>query len=85
MKNAFYHLCTNIWKHIQQYRLQAQYNANDDFAVYLCMFCGLALLPPEEVISQENKSVMLDYFEGTNNGTFGHNASRRNPILFIGL
>ena len=59
---CFYHLCTNVWKHIQQYGLHSQYNVNDENALHLQMVCTLALLPPEEVIREENVSELLDYF-----------------------
>lgn len=98
IKGCFYHLCANVWKHIQSLGLQPQYNADEDFALHLRMICALAFIPPNSVIDafvevcqcirnnfNDIADDLIQYFEDTYIGRFRQNAPRRNPIFNIGL
>ena len=95
-KGCFYHLCSNIWKYIQNLGLQVEYNADHDFPLHLRMLCTLAFRSRGDftngfdVLCQEirnNFNVdaddLLDYFEDTYIGRFQHNAPHRNLIFAI--
>ena len=46
---CFYHLSSNIWKHIQSSGLQAHYVNDDEFSIHLRMIAALAFVPPFDV------------------------------------
>ena len=83
IKGCFYHLCSNIWKHIQILGLQVQYNTDHDFALHLRMVCALVFVPPNDVINSfvalcqeirnnfnDDADDLLEYFEDTYIGRF---------------
>ena len=49
MYGCFYHLCSNMWKRIQQSGLQERYINDPEFALHLRMISALAFLPPNDV------------------------------------
>ena len=96
VKGCFYHLSSNIWKHIQNLGLQQRYNDDQEFAVNLRMLCALAFLPPAHVIQgfddladhirqnyNQDVDELLDYFEDTYIGRYRRNAPRRQPMFAI--
>ena len=40
IKGCFYHLCSNIWKHIQNFRLQERYKGDRAFALQIRMIAA---------------------------------------------
>ena len=98
VSGCFFHLCSNLWKHIQSGGMQEQYIADQQFALYLRMVAALAFVPPQDV---ENSFVQvdrlirnqypgdadefLDYFEDTYIGRYRQNAARRAPMFAIEL
>lgn len=98
IKGCFYHLCSNVWKHIQNLGMQVRYTQDQEFALHLRMICALAFLPPNDVIngfddlSNEIRNTfngdaddLLEYFEDTYIGRFRRNAPRRAPLFAIEL
>ena len=49
MHGCFYHLCSNMGKHIQQSELQERYINDPEFALNLRMISALAFVPPNDV------------------------------------
>ena len=49
MRGCFYHLCSNIWKRIQQSGLQERYINDPEFALHLRTINALASAPPSDV------------------------------------
>ena len=49
MYGCFYHLCSNMWKRIQQSGLQERYINDPEFALHLRMSSALAFVPPNDV------------------------------------
>ena len=49
VKGCFFHLCSNIWKHIQNLGLSIHYKDDEEFALHLRMISALAFLPPADV------------------------------------
>ena len=97
-KGCFFHLSSNVWKHIRNLGMQARYNQEPEFALHLRMLCALAFLPPNDVINgfvalcQQIRNTfnadaddLLEYFEDTYIGRFRQNAPRRNPLFAIDL
>lgn len=95
---CFYHLCSNIWKHIQEAGLQAHYVADDEFSIHLRMIAALAFVPPNDVADSFDELCaairnlynieadnVLDYFEDHYIGRFRRNAPRRPPTFAIEL
>ena len=37
VKGCFFHLCSNIWKHVQNHGLAQRYNHEEEFALHLRM------------------------------------------------
>ena len=54
---CFFHLCSNIWKHIQDSGLQGRYIAEVDFALHLRMIGALAFVPPNDVVASFDELV----------------------------
>ena len=84
---CFYHLSSNIWKHIQSSGLQAHYVNDDEFSIHLRMIAALAFVPPFDVEDAFEELALeirnrfnieaddvLDYFEDTYIGRFRRNA-----------
>ena len=88
-KGCFFHLCSNIWKHVQNLGLAQRYNHEEEFTLHLRMISALAFLPPEDVIDgfeelsdtirelyNDTVDGLLQYFEDTYIGRFRRNAPR---------
>ena len=97
-KGCFYHLCSSVWKHIQDLGLVVHYLADAQFAILLRMIAATAFLPPADVIQgfddlcdeirnlyQAEADDLLEYFEDTYIGRFRRNAPRRPPLFPIVL
>ena len=78
VNGCFFHLSSNMWKHIQTFGLQGQYMNNDIFALHLRMIAALACAPPNDVIASFDMVAdeirlqygdvaddILEYFEDT--------------------
>ena len=50
VKGCFFHLCFNVWKHVQNAELQVRYVEEPEFALQLRMLTALAFLPPQDVV-----------------------------------
>ena len=50
VKGYFFHLCFNVWRHIQNIRLQVRCMEEPGFALQLRMFTALAFFPPQDVV-----------------------------------
>ena len=93
MKGCFFHLSSNLWKHIQRFGLQGRYQNDDVFALHLRMLAALAFIPPSTVIEAFGELVdvirfidqFIDYFEDTYIGRFRRNAPRRQPMFSMEL
>ena len=98
IKFCFYHLCSNVWKHIQNLGMQVRYDQDQEFALHLKMICALAFFPPDDVINgfddlcneirntfNGDADDLLEYFEDTYIGRFRRNAPRRAPLFAIEL
>ena len=85
----------NIWKHIQEARLQARYTTDNNFAKHLKVIRALAFVPPDDVIATFDQladeirnhyngdvDVVLDYFEEHYVGRYRRNAPRAEPRSF---
>ena len=96
MYGCFYHLCSNMWKRIQQSGLQERYINDPEFALHLRMISALAFLPPNDVQNSfdqlaalirnqygNDADVVLDYFEDHYVGRFRVNAQRGMPTFPI--
>ena len=98
VKGCFFHLCSNVWKHVQAAGLQVRYLEEPEFALQLRMLTALAFLPPQNVtagfVSVCNEirrnfgdaaEELLAYFEDTYIGRFRVDAARGNPLFSIEL
>lgn len=98
VKCCFFHLSSNIWKHIQNLGLALRYNQDEEFGLHLRMVSALAFLPPGDVIDGFEElsdniqelygdavGGLLEYFEDTYIGRFRRNAARRPPIFATDL
>ena len=96
MYGCFYHLCSNMWKRIQQSGLQERYINDPEFALHLRMISALAFLPPNDVQNSFDQLAalirnqygndadgVLDYFVDHYVGRFRVNAQRGIPIFPI--
>ena len=72
VKGCFFHLCQNIYRKIQEFGFQKQYQDNNEFSLKMRMIAALAFIPPESVqeaseelcdIMPEESLPILDYFE----------------------
>ena len=54
VSGCYYHLCSNIWKHVQDFGLQIRYMADEEFALTIRMLAALAFVPPNDVIDLFN-------------------------------
>ena len=46
----FFHLCSNVWKHVENVGLQVRYVEKPEFALQLRMLTTLAFLPSQDVV-----------------------------------
>lgn len=89
-KNWFFHLLSNIWKHIESAGLQDRYNEDPEFAIQLQMLAALAFVPKNNVIKYLNQlcdniqrvyaddcEEVLDYFENHFIGRFHEKVPHR--------
>ena len=96
MHFCFYHLCSDMWKSIQQLGLQECYINDPEFALHLRMISALAFLPPNDVQNSFDQLAALirnqygndadgvfDYFEDNYVGRFRVNAPRGIPTFPI--
>ena len=96
MHFCFYHLCSDMWKSIQQLGLQECYINDPEFALHLRMISALAFLPPNDVQNSFDQLAalirnqygngadgVLDYFEDNYVGRFRVNAPRGIPTFPI--
>ena len=49
VNGCFFHLCFNVWKHVQNFELQLRYVEKPEFALQLRMLTALAFLLPQDV------------------------------------
>lgn len=98
IKGCFYHLSSNVWKHIQQFGYQQRYNDDQEFALHTRMICAVAFLPPDDVVEgfeqladliretyDNQMDDILEYFEDTYIGRYRRNAPRRPPMFSLNL
>ena len=98
MKGCFFHLSSNLWKHIQSFGLQERYRRTEEFALHLRMLAALAFILPNTVIEAFEELAdairleflgeadqFIDYFQDTYIGRFRRNAPRRQPMYSIKL
>ena len=89
MHGCFYHLCSNMGKHIQQSELQERYINDPEFALNLRMISALAFVPPNDVQNSFDQLAVLihnqygngadgvlDYFKDNYVARFRVNARR---------
>ena len=94
ISGCFFHLSSNLWKHIQRAGLQERYKNDPQFRLQLRMIAALAFVPLHDVVNSFDElcvvirnhydgdaGKVLDYFEDTYIGRFRRNAPRR-PLLF---
>ena len=98
ISGCFFHLSSNLWKHIQRAGLQERYMNEPQLSLQLGMIAALAFLPPQDVVNSfdqlcvvirnqynEDADEVLDYFEDTYIGRFRRNAPRSPPLFPIEL
>ena len=98
VQGCFYHISTNIWKHVQHLGLSQRYNQEEEFALHIRMLLALAFLPAGDVIERLEEQVdtinllyhdvaddFLQYFENTYIGRYRRNASRHPSLFAINL
>jgi hypothetical protein len=95
---CFFHLSSNLWKHIQAHGLQARYMDDAEFALHMRMIAALAFVPQPHVIESfdllcdqiraiygDEAERIMDYFEDNYIGRFRRNGPRRMPTFAIEL
>ena len=98
ISDCFFHLSSNLWKHIQRAGLQKRYMNDPQFGLQLRMIAALAFVPPQDVVNSFDERCVvircqydgdddevLDFFEDTYIGRFRRNAPRRPPLFPIKL
>ena len=96
VKGCFFHLCSNIWKHVVDVGLKNIYVNDPEFALCVRMISALAFLPPA-IVERESEhlwdrlrrsypdipgfNILLNYFEDTYIGRYIRNAPR-DPSLY---
>ena len=51
ISGCFFHLLSNLWKHIQRAGLQERYMNDPEFGLQLRMVAALAFVPPQDVVN----------------------------------
>ena len=51
ISGCFFHLLSNLWKHIQRAGLQERYMNDPEFGLQLRMIAALAFVPPQDVVN----------------------------------
>ena len=54
VKGCFFHLSSNIWKHIQSAGLQERYNKEQEFVLHLRILAAFTFVPENNVIQYFN-------------------------------
>ena len=98
MDDRFYHLCSNMWKRIQQSKLQERYINDAKFALHFRMISALVFVPPNDVQNSFDQLAalihnqygngadgVLDYFEDNYVERFCVNAPRGIPTFPINI
>ena len=78
LKGCFYHLSSNMWKHIQNLGLQNHYQDDENFVLWLRILSAVTFVPPNDVIRyfellidkirnnfNDECDYLIDYFEDT--------------------
>ena len=82
VKGCLFHLCQNVYKHIQSEGLQTLYREDDNIAIHARMIPFFAFIPPDQAEAAlglhsdelpDQVSPVVDYFECT---YFGHHGRR---------
>ena len=98
IKGCFFHVSSNMWKHIQSDGLQERHNEDPQFALHLHMFAALAFVLENNVNKYLNKlrdriqqvyvhncEEILVYFENQYIGRFWRNAPRIPPFFSLDI
>ena len=96
MHCCFYHLCSNMWKRIEQSVLQERHINDPEFALHYQKIRALVFVPPNDVQNSFDQLAalickqygngadgILDYFEDNYVGKFHVNAPRGIPTFPI--
>lgn len=65
-----FHLCQNVWRHVQEVGLQTIYASDDEFAQNIKMLTALAYVPVDRVIEAFDELMGTDFF--SENSTSPH-------------
>ena len=94
MRECFFHLCQNVYKHVQSNGLQERYGQDADFALAVRMIPALAFVPvgdvPDYYEALENSlpedvDPILSYLEKYYVGRLTANGQQRTPMFPIPL
>ena len=98
IKGCFFHVSSNMWKHIQSDGLQERHNEDPQFALHLHMLAALAFVLENNVNKYLNKlcdgiqqvyvhncEEILVYFENQYIGRFWRNAPRTPPFFSLDI
>jgi len=95
VRGCFFHLCQNVFRHVQSYGLQQRYAEDLEFALEIRKLTALAFVPEADVIERfelleqsdsfpQEADAVLDYFEDYYIGRRRH-GQRRTPMFPIPL
>lgn len=59
---CFFHLTSNVWKHVQACGLQSLYNNDADFALQIRLLTALAFLPVEYIAAAYDELMTTPFF-----------------------
>lgn len=65
-----YHLCHNVYKHIQQCGLQQPYQSDADFAHKLKMLMVIAFVPEDNVVEAFDELIETEFFADNNENEY---------------
>ena len=98
MSGCFFHLSSNLRKHVQRAGLQERYMNDLEFGLQLRMIAALTFAPPQDMVNffdelcvvirnqyDGDADEVLDYFEDTCISCFRRKAPRRSPLFPIEL